>query len=135
VLILLTLAAGAWQDGRTFSAESTPGSFSLLKQQVANDLRAATAPGQLVVTDEQFIAGLAGRDVPPQLVDTSMVRIVSGYLTLPQLIAASSSPQVHVVLFFSGRFSLAPVRGYHVWVAGHFRLLRNYGNGMELWVR
>jgi len=64
-----------------------------------------------------------------------MVRILSGDLTLQQLIDATSQPQVHAVLFFSGRFYLRNVRPFHEWVAAHFHLLHAYGQGMELWVR
>ncbi len=87
------------------------------------------------MTDAQFIADMAGRNTPPELVDTSMVRIASGDLTLQQIIVATSQPQVHAVLFFSGRFYLRNVRPFHEWVAAHFHLLHAYGQGMELWVR
>jgi len=39
------------------------------------------------------------------------------------------------VLFFTGRFYLPNLAGYHFWVAQHFHLLHNYGAGRELWVR
>jgi hypothetical protein len=106
-----------------------------LESKVATDLRLATGPNQLVVTDAQFIAGLADRTTPPALVDTSSVRITSNYLTLSQLENATSQPQVRAVLFFTGRFYLPNVAGYHAWVAQHFHLLHNYGAGRELWVR
>ena len=119
---------------RTAVATSETG-FTQLESKVATDLRLATTPNQLVVTDAQFIAGLADRTTPPALVDTSAVRITSHYLTLSQLESATSQPQVHAVLFFTGRFYLPNVAGYHAWVAQHFHLLHNYGAGRELWVR
>ena len=109
--------------------------FTQLESKVATDLRLATAPNQLVVSDAQFIAGLADRTTPPALVDTSAVRITSNYLTLSKLESATSQPQVHAVLFFTGRFYLPNIAEYHSWVAQHFHLLRNYGAGRELWVR
>jgi hypothetical protein len=63
------------------------------------------------------------------------VRIESGYLTLSQLESAATRPQVHAVLFFTGRFHLPAVAAFHAWVAQNFRLLHNYGEGRELWVR
>lgn len=109
--------------------------YTKLESKVATDLRLATTPNQFVVTDAQFIAGLADRSTPPGIVDTSAVRITSNYLTLSQLELATSQPQVHAVLFFTGRFYLSNVAGYHSWVAQHFHLLHNYGAGKELWVR
>ena len=136
-LILITTVFNIQQDRvyyRTAVATSETG-FTQLKSKVATDLRLATTPNQLVVTDAQFIAGLADRTTPPALVDTSAVRITSNYLTLSQLESASSQPQVHAVLFFTGRFYLPNVAAYHAWVVQHFHLLHKYGAGKELWVR
>ena len=136
-LILITAVFNVQQVRayyRTAVATSEAGSIQL-ESKVATELRLATTPNQLVVTDAQFIAGLADRTTPPALVDTSAVRITSHYLTLSQLESATSQPQVHAVLFFTGRFYLPNVAGYHAWVAQHFHLLHNYGAGRELWVR
>jgi len=136
-LILVTAVLDVRQDRayyRTAAANSISG-LSQLEAHAATDLHQALAPDQLVVTDAQFIAGLAGRNVPPALVDTSAVRIESGYLTLAQLESAATRPQVHAVLFFTGRFHLPAVAAFHAWVAQNFHLLHNYGEGRELWVR
>lgn len=137
VLLLFTAGADVGQDAsyyRTAQARSVDG-LAQLEARVAIDLRSAIAPDQQVITDAQFVAGLANRDTPPSLVDTSMVRIETGYLTLAQLEATASQPQVHAVLFFSGRFSLPQVAAFHAWVAQRFRLLHDYGAGRQLWVR
>ncbi len=137
VFLLLTAGADVRQDVtyyNTAQARSVDG-LAQLEARVATDLRQAITPDQQVITDAQFVAALAGRDTPPSLVDTSMVRIETGYVTLAQLEAAASQTQVHAVLFFSGRFSLPQVVAFHVWVTQHFRLLHDYGAGRELWVR
>jgi len=136
-LIMITAIFNVQQDRlyyQTAVAKSVS-EFTQLESKAATDLRLATTPNQLVVTDAQFIAGLADRTTPPALVDTSAVRITSNYLTLSQLESATSQPQVHAVLFFTGRFYLPNVAGYHSWVAQYFQLLHNYGAGKELWVR
>jgi len=136
-LILITAILNVQQDRvyyRTAISTSKAG-LTQLETTVAADLQKATSSHQLVVTDAQFIAGLANRNTPPDLVDTSAVRITSHYLTLTQLESATSRPQVHAVLFFTGRFYLPGIAGYHSWVAQHFHLLHNYGDGRELWVR
>ena len=136
-LIMVTIIINIQQDRlyyRTAIAASNSG-FTRLESKVATDLRLAITPNQLVVTDAQFIAGLANRSTPPSLVDTSAVRITSKFLTQSQLESATSQSNVHAVLFFTGRFYLPNLVGYHSWVAQHFHLLHNYGAGRELWVR
>jgi hypothetical protein len=103
--------------------------------RIASDLAKATSPGDLVVTDGQFLAALANRDVPPWLVDTSDVRILTGSLTLAQLEQETLNPRVRAVLFLTNRFDRIKVRSFHTWVSQHFHLAHDYGNGQELWVR
>lgn len=136
-LMLIVIVTGGVSDYARYQqlSQQAVSPSTQLEARIAGDIQQATTPGQQVITDEQFIAALANRDVPPFLVDTSMVRIDSGYLTLPQLIQAASAPNVHAVLFYSGRFSIKQVAGFHAWVAQHFHLLRAYGGGIELWVR
>jgi hypothetical protein len=119
---------------RTLAIRAGSGDVGL-EAQIANDLRRATTPDQWVITDAQFIAGLAGRDTPPWLVDTSSVRISSLYLTSVDLILAASDPRVHGVLFATGRLASASLVDFHSWVAQHYRLFHNYGGGVELWRR
>jgi 4-amino-4-deoxy-L-arabinose transferase-like glycosyltransferase len=142
LLILLTVVLEVRQDRQYYRLEEANSLHGVPQQQagplvqrIAADLRQAIAPDQLVVTDAQFVAALADRSTPPSLVDTSAVRIDSGRLTLSQLIDTASEPQVHAVLFLTGRFQAAQVATFHDWVAHHFRLLHNYGGGIELWVR
>jgi hypothetical protein len=96
-------------------------------------LAAATAPDDLVITDEQYVAGLADRDVPPNLVDTSYVRVQAGYLSAAQLEAAAASSQVRAVLFYSGRLDRVP--GFRAWVAANFVLARSFGPGQDLYLK
>lgn len=106
-----------------------------LQMQVASDLRQAITPEQLVITDGQFAAALAERRTPASLVDTSMVRVVSGYLTQQQLESEAEQPNVRAVLFFSTRLQLPQVAGFYSWVTQHFHLKYRYGPGKELWVK
>jgi hypothetical protein len=137
VLVLLTTAVDLQQDAayyHTAQARSVDG-LAQLEARAATDLRNAISPDQQVITDAQFVAALADRNTPPPLVDTSMVRINTGYLTLAQLESIASQPQVHAILFFSGRFHLPPVAAFHAWVTQHYHLLHDYDAGRELWVR
>jgi len=137
LLVLATTALEAQQDVGYYQTATVRSGDALahLEVHVVADLQQAITPDQLVVTDAQFIADLADRNTPPSLVDTSMVGIVSGYVTAQELIDAASEPQVHAVLFFSGRFHLRPVGAFYGWVRQHFRRIHTYWPGQELWVR
>ena len=137
ILILVAAGVNARQDVTYYHADAQQSNngYTRLEARVANDLRDSITPGQLVVTDAQFVAALANRSTPPSLVDTSMVRIDSGYLTLQQLEDATAQPDVHAVLFFTGRLTLPAIAPFHTWVTQHFHLKYRYGPGEELWVR
>jgi hypothetical protein len=96
-------------------------------------LRAGTGTGDLVITDDQFVVALAGRGVPPALVDTSFVRVKSGDLTAPAVEAIASRPDVRGVLFASGR--LAELPGFRAWVAERFPDAVDVGDGRTLYLR
>lgn len=136
--IILIVAAVSFQESYSYlSAEHMQGLSDTTSSnlRVAQDLQDVTQPGQLVVTDAQFLAGLAHRDTPPALVDTSMVRITAGYLTAQQLIQESARSQVHAVLFYTGRLHTQILAPFYSWVTQHFRLVRDYGGGRQLWVK
>ena len=103
--------------------------------QVAADIERVTTPDQWIITDAQFVAALANRDTPPWLVDTSVTRVLSGYLTSQDLLQAAADPRVRAIVFATDHFTLAPVSSFHHWVAEHFRLLRTYNTSIELWTR
>lgn len=103
---------------------------------VERDLQSVTRPGDQVLTDAQFLTAIANRDTPPSLVDTSAVRIDSGYLTVQQLIAVASQPQVRVVLFYTSRLlRMKHIGDFYAWLMQHFHRYRNYYTGKELWVK
>ena len=103
--------------------------------QVAADIERVTTPDQWIITDTQFVAALANRDTPPWLVDTSVTRVLSGYLTSQELRRVAADPRVHAIVFATDQFTRAPLSSFHPWVAEHFRLLRTYNTGVELWYR
>jgi hypothetical protein len=114
--------------------EMQPPSINIARiEQVAGDLQQLTRPQQQIITDDQYIAALANRDVPPELVDTSAVRIATGYLTAQQVIACAEQPQVGAILFYTGRLDKLP--SVRFWVEQHYHLARSYGNGQDLYLR
>jgi 4-amino-4-deoxy-L-arabinose transferase-like glycosyltransferase len=95
-------------------------------------VRRHVAPTTLVVTDDQYLIADARRDVPPELVDTSYVRIASGHLTANQLIRITDR-SAHAVLFTGGRFEQLP--DFRSWVKAHFDLVEDFGLGAALYAR
>jgi 4-amino-4-deoxy-L-arabinose transferase-like glycosyltransferase len=101
--------------------------------EMSSALKAATLPGELVASDDQYLAGLADRNVPPELVDTSQVRILSKYLTAPELESIIDRYDVRVILFASGRFDMIP--GFRAWVAANFTEIADFGHGHALYMK
>ena len=103
---------------------------------VERDLQSVTQPNQLVVTDAQFLTARANRSTDPQLVDTSNVRVNTGYLTPQQLITEASQPNVHAVLFYTGRLlSMKHIGLFYAWLMKHYHRVQNYYPGKELWIK
>jgi hypothetical protein len=95
-------------------------------------VRRHVAPPELVVTDDQYLSADAGQDVPPDLVDTSYVRIASHYLTATDLIRITDR-RASAVLFTGGRFEQLPY--FRSWVTSHFELVEDFGRGAALYAR
>jgi hypothetical protein len=129
LLALAVLAASA-ASARAVAGVQRPESDA---GSLAAALRAATGPGDLVVTDDQFAAAQAGRDTPPELVDTSFVRVTSGDLPPGQAIALAARPDVRAVLLTTGRLAALP--GFETWAAGSFPHARDLGGGRTLYWR
>jgi hypothetical protein len=104
-----------------------------LDAPVTAALRAGTTRHDLVVTDDQFAAALAGRDVPPALVDTSLVRVRSGDLTADAVEGIADQPDVDAVLLATGRLAALP--GFRAWVGEHFPDAVDLGGGRTLYLR
>lgn len=100
---------------------------------ISTALERLTVPGDVVVSDDQYVAGLADRDVVPQLVDTSEVRIATGELTTRQIEAIITQSDARVVLFASGRFDRLP--GFRAWVRANFTEVGTFGEGRALYMK
>ena len=101
--------------------------------RVLHDLDVVTRPDQFVITDAQFVVAQANRSTPPQLVDTSGVRVHSGYLSADQLISLATQPQVQAIFFYTDRLIAVP--GFQQWVSLHFHRVYDYGNNQGIWVK
>ncbi|HKV84981.1 MAG TPA: glycosyltransferase family 39 protein [Ktedonobacterales bacterium] len=130
-LALFASVAGVFISVKNDSRAAQAVPFNTLR--IASMVAAITIPTDYVVTDDQYIAGLADRNVPPQLVDTSLVRIQAGYLTAAQLERIVTATDSRTILFASGRFD--QITGFRAWVEAHFTAVPQVGDGHMLYVK
>jgi hypothetical protein len=104
------------------------------EQRAIHFLETSVTEDDLVITDDQYLAFVADRLVPPSLADTSWKRLHTGYLTVPELIEATIEYEAQAVLLRSdGRFvSAAPE--YVNWLRENYRLAAWYGERREIYV-
>ena len=104
------------------------------EQQAIHFLETSVSEDDFVITDDQYLAFVANRLVPPSLADTSWKRLHTRYLTAPELVEATIENEVQAVLLRSdGRFvSAAPE--YVNWLRENYRLAAWYGERREIYV-
>ena len=135
IVFVLALNAQAMRDYyRNDRAASIAGKNSQLGK-IASDVRSQIGPDDFIITDAQFIAAMAGRNTPPSLVDTSLVRIDTRYITAEQVIQEAQQPQVKAILIWSGRLSTPAMAPFQQWMKQHFRIVKDYGSGRRLWLK
>lgn len=120
--LAVVLAFGAWYlvslprildlDGRLVAGmpESRPESFD----DEIRLLATITGPSDFVIVDEPSVAFGSRRLVPPNLVDTSMVRIRSRSLDADDVIAAAEQHDVRALFLFSD--GLRTLKPFSEWV-------------------
>ncbi|HET9052125.1 MAG TPA: glycosyltransferase family 39 protein [Candidatus Dormibacteraeota bacterium] len=90
-------------------------------------LQAALPTGAVVVTDDQAAAARAALDTPPRLVDTSLVRILSGDLTaeaVEDLVSIDDPDGVYL-----GTSRLDRLDGFVAWVQARYPRALDLGEG------
>src|SRR5262249_13610989 len=116
------------QRNATAKASTPPSTL-----EMAMVLQGVSAADQAVISDDQYVAALANRKLPPELVDTSMMRITSGYLTAAQLQDVIIHNRIRVILFASGRFDHLPE--FRAWVALRYTQIATFDGGAALFWR
>jgi hypothetical protein len=112
VVIAASVAlVGSLGDLQRLETEPDPSQVASIRQLIP--------PGRQLFGDDQYNEALAGRQGPPQLVDTSVLRLHHSGLTPAGLEGQlSGDPAVCGVVFATNR--LTTVRGFQAWVAIHF---------------
>lgn len=96
VCVALLAAAGYVQQARNLDDQRVPVDERLVR--AAEEVRAQTRPGDFVVSDQPYVPVLAGRLVPPDLVDTANLRFETGFLGVDRIEAAVRRYDVRVVV-------------------------------------
>lgn len=87
-------------------------------REVAQTLRSVSAADEFVLTDHPYLAYLADRMVPPELVDPSKGRYRAGVLTGDMAIESATRRDVTAVVFWADR--LRRLASFSQWVDGRF---------------
>lgn len=103
--------------------------------KLAKDLDYYTKPEDFIVTDNQFVAGLAKRQVLPNLVDTSNVRVKSGFLTSHQLNNNLLNPKVTAALFTGNKLNRIIDQKTENILAQNFNLIKSYPGNIQFWYK
>jgi hypothetical protein len=127
-LLLVLAGAGLVTNGQRTARELPARELSMVLA-----LQSVSTPEDVVLSDDQYLAALANRDVPPELVDTSVVRISNGYLTTAELENSINRHGINVILFASGRFHLLPE--FRAWVAQRYTQVATFEYSGALFLR
>jgi hypothetical protein len=126
IVAVAVLALGAWYavslprvldlDRRLIAGmpETRPESFD----DEIRLLSTLTGPSEFVIVDEPSVAFASRRLVPPNLVDTSMVRIRSRSLDADDVIAAAEQSDVRALFLFSD--GLRNLKPFAAWVDDNY---------------
>jgi hypothetical protein len=93
-------------------------------------IRTLTSPTEYVVTDHPYLTFLAGRLVPPLLVDTSRSRIRSRSLRGAEAIAQATPYDPKLVILWADR--LRGLSEFKNWVEREYRLVKVYNRRNDL---
>ena len=100
---------------------------------LVTELDRAASPRAVIVTDDQFVAAVAGWNVPPELVDTSFVRVETGGITTSGIAAVLKRDGVCAVVFSTGRLRQVP--GLEQWLNANYSEVIDLGDGSLIYMR
>jgi 4-amino-4-deoxy-L-arabinose transferase-like glycosyltransferase len=127
----VALFTGVWISvADTIQATAATSNVRVL---MAVELETRTLPNDLVVTDDPYVAGLAGRVITPEVIDTSHARVAAGALTAEQLEAIIQRTDTRTILFAGGEFDTLP--GFRTWTQANFTLVEDFGAGRALYLK
>jgi Dolichyl-phosphate-mannose-protein mannosyltransferase len=133
ILILANQLRIAWTEASAYEAILSQAAVDSPDLKLAKLIAERTRPDDVILTDAQGIAFLAQRDVPPEMTDTSFVRIATHYITAREVVSVSERHHVRAVLLWTGRLNSMPEVAR--WAAEHFPHQESFGDGKVLYLR
>jgi hypothetical protein len=116
-LVVAFVLAGSLVGSKSVLSDAASGPDAQERATLAV-INTFAAPGELLVSDDPYAAALTGRSAPPELVDVSSVRIISGDLSTAELERIIERDHITTVVAVTGRFAAAP--GFLSWLQSHF---------------
>ncbi|MCS7112666.1 MAG: glycosyltransferase family 39 protein [Nitrososphaerota archaeon] len=104
-----------------------------LEYRIAGFIRNITSPDEWIISDDQAMIFVAGRNVPPELCDTSFMRISSGYLVDEEVIYLAEAYKVKIVVFWTGR--LIQLKRFVEYIEANYQLVGVYDSGRRIYLR
>ncbi|MEM2739647.1 MAG: glycosyltransferase family 39 protein [Candidatus Bathyarchaeia archaeon] len=104
-----------------------------LEYRIAEFIRNITSPDEWIISDDQAMVFVAGRDVPPELCDTSFMRISSGYLVDEEAMYLAEAYRVRIVIFWTGR--LIQLKRFVEYVEANYHRIGVYDSGRRIYLR
>jgi hypothetical protein len=98
----------------------------------AQELKNLTDIKDFIVTDSLMMACHAHRNVPPEMVNVSGMRISSGQLTAQDAIAWTREYEPTAIIFWNDRLESMPE--YVHWIQAYFRLARWFGKERRIYL-
>lgn len=98
-----------------------------------NEIKKVAASEKTIITDNQFLAFVANKNVPPELCDTSRMRIMSGSLTDQDIIYVINKYNISTVIFWSDR--IINLSKFVEYVKEHYKLVRSFDDGKLIYHR
>lgn len=129
VLLLIGLPAQAARDRSLAWPPDDDEDEDALK--AAELVQTWAGPNDWIITDSITLAFCADRNVPPEMVNTSSMRIKTGQLTTEQAIAWTEQYQPAAIIFWDDRLESLP--GYVEWVEQHYRMVKKYGKERRIY--
>ncbi|MFN8521702.1 MAG: hypothetical protein U0821_01175 [Chloroflexota bacterium] len=132
--LLLSLGLFCWElfampaalvRGTQVALDENDLDLHVFDEEAARTLAALAAPDEFVLTDHPYIAFLAKRMVPPELVDPSRGRARAGTLTEEVAARAATERDVAVVMFWADR--LKRLGKFNNWVDQRYEPVASFG--------
>lgn len=126
VVLAATTSLGADRGRAARAADQDDADLHVFDREAVESIQLLTGPTDFILTDHPYVAALARRLVPPNLVDPSRGRTRAGALTDRDAIEAAERYGARLVLIWADRLRRLP--GVPPWLEKNYVLGQAFGN-------